>query len=186
MARIDDRAFAGQPFNFAQEGFQIIERNVFIFVIGGIETEILPCFGDKILCLIFHDARPQEMISAPEQASSERIRFALVISRIEIVIQYGCFLDDADHAIIFCIFKTVDYIPVRKIDHRLVKHDYPVTAESIQMSVLPSKADFYSVRRDVAKAGKCTAANSTIIRTLVAESKGLRRLRTLLNLHSFR
>jgi hypothetical protein len=37
-------------------------------------------------------------------------------------------VDDADHAVIFCIFKTIDYIPVRKIDHR---HDCPVTAESI-------------------------------------------------------
>jgi hypothetical protein len=40
-------------------------------------------------------------------------------------------VDDADHAVIFCIFKTIDYIPVRKIDHCLVKRDCPVTAESI-------------------------------------------------------
>src|SRR4029453_9901352 len=56
VAGIDNRAFAGQPFHFAQKGFQLIERNAFIFVVGGIEIEILPNFADKILCLIFHVA----------------------------------------------------------------------------------------------------------------------------------
>src|SRR5262245_36824439 len=99
MAGIDDRAFARQPFHFAQEGFQIIERNAFIFVIGGIEIEVLPYLADKILSLFFHVAGPREMICAPEQASSERILFALVISRIEIVIRFGCLVDDADNTI---------------------------------------------------------------------------------------
>lgn len=74
MTGIDDRAFAGQQFHFAEEGFQIIERNAFVFVIGGIEIKILPYFADKIVRLI----------------SRERILFALVISRIEIVIRFGC------------------------------------------------------------------------------------------------
>ena len=125
VAGIDDRVFTGQPFHLAQEGFQIIERNARIFVIGGIEIEILPYFADKRLRLIFHVAGPQEMICAPEQASSERIIFALIISWIEIVIRFGCFVDDADHAIILCIFKTIDFIPVGKIDYCLVEHDCP-------------------------------------------------------------
>src|SRR5262249_50220894 len=106
MAGIDDRAFARQPFHFAQEGFQIIERNAFIFVIGGIEIEVLPYLAAKILCLFSDVAGTQEMICAPEQASSERILFALVsilfalvISRIEIVIRFGCLVDDADNTI---------------------------------------------------------------------------------------
>ena len=80
MARIDDWTFAGQPLHFAQEGFKITERNAFIFVISGIEIEILPYLADKILCLIFHVAGPQEMICAPKQASGDRILFALVMS----------------------------------------------------------------------------------------------------------
>ena len=114
VAGIDDRAFAGQPFHLAKEGFQIIERNALIFVIGGVEIEILSCFADKILRLIFHVAGPQEVICAPEQAGSERILFAL---------RFGCLVDDADHAINFWVFKTIDFVPVLKIDHRLVKHD---------------------------------------------------------------
>ncbi|MFZ1003185.1 MAG: hypothetical protein WAN68_14430, partial [Pseudolabrys sp.] len=31
----------------------------------------------------------------------------------------------------FCILKTIDYIPVRKIDHCFVKHDCPFTVETI-------------------------------------------------------
>ena len=42
VAGIDNRVFTGQTFHLAQEGFQIIERNARIFVIGGIEIEILP------------------------------------------------------------------------------------------------------------------------------------------------
>src|SRR5215467_16311678 len=100
MTGIDDRTSAGQPFHFAQEGFQIIERNASILMIGGIEIQILPYFADKISCLIFHVAGPQEVVCAPEKASSERILFALVVGRIEIITRFSCLVDDADHAII--------------------------------------------------------------------------------------
>ena len=123
--------FAGQRFHFAQEGFQIIEGNAFIFVIGGIEIEILPYFADKILCLIFHVAGPKEMICAPEQASSERILFALVISRIEIVIRFGCLVDDADHAIIFASSKLSSSSQCERSTTALSSMIAPFTAESI-------------------------------------------------------
>src|SRR4029453_9514201 len=53
---------------------------------------------------------------------------------------------DANHAIIHCIFKTINFIPVRKIDHCLVKHDClvpPLTrsGEGHAVSALPLKAD---------------------------------------------
>src|SRR4030095_9759474 len=104
------------------------------------------------------------MVRAPEQASSERIPFALVIGRIEIVIRFGCLVDDANHAIIHCIFKTINFIPVRTIDHCLVKHDClvpPLTrsGEGHAVSALPLKADIlersWNVRADKKKARSC-------------------------------
>lgn len=93
---------SSRRFHFAEEGFQTIERDAFVFVIGDIEIEILPYFTDKILCLICHVAGPREMIRAPEQGSSERILFALVIRRIKIVIRFGCLVDDARNVAQLC------------------------------------------------------------------------------------
>ena len=80
--------------------------------------------------------RPQILAHAPTSASdfdgTEEIAATRVLIEIDPsnldsqrIMVTGLDRLAGDHAIIFCIFKTIDFIPVRKIDYCLLKHDCP-------------------------------------------------------------